>query len=108
MSVALRVWGRADQYDLTFEQAKSGDWRASVPADLADGQYAVELWAENALGEQVYWTGTLYMMDSRLICVRLTDEPYRMVLLPERVAAELMDDRHIAIVIRGCACAANV
>ncbi len=106
MSAAVRVWGCADQYNLTFEQTTSGDWHAAVPADLKDGQYAVELWAENAIGEQTYWTGILYMMNSRMVCIRLTEESYQVILLPERLDVNIMESRyHVVIMQRRCASA---
>ncbi len=108
MSAAARVWGRADAFDLTFDMTKGGDWEASVPADLEDGQYVCEIWAESAIGEQTYWTGTLYMVDGRLVCIRLADDPHQIVLLPERNAAELIDDRYIILLIGRCACAADI
>lgn len=108
MSAAVRMWGRADTFDLTFSLTKNGDWQASVPADLEDGQYACEIWAENAIGEQVYWTGTLYMVDSRLVCIHLADDPYQVVMLPDHTEITLLDDRYIAVLRRRCTCAANV
>lgn len=90
MSAAVRMWGRADQHDLTFDQASNGAWQASVPADLTDGRYVCEIWAENAVGEQTYWTGTLYMADSRLVCVHLMDDPYQVVLLPDRYVVTMV------------------
>ncbi|WP_242846344.1 PF13754 domain-containing protein [Anaeromassilibacillus senegalensis] len=102
------MWGRADAFDLTFDLGKSGEWQASVPADLEDGQYACEIWAENAIGEQTYWTGMLYMVDSRLVCIHLANDPYQVVLLPDRTGIALIDDRYVAVLKRGCACVANV
>lgn len=93
MSAAVRVWGRADQYDLTFEQTENGAWQAVVPADHTDGRYACEIWAESATGEQAYWTGVLYTADSRLVCVYLVDDPYQVVLLPDRAASKLLDNQ---------------
>ena len=95
MSRAVKVWGHADQYNLILRQVEGGDWQASVPADLTDGQYACEFWAENAAAEQTYWSGVLYMQNSRLVCV------YRVILLSERVQAELMDQRYLVTIKKG-------
>lgn len=108
MSSAVKVWGHADQYNLILKQAEGGDWQTSVPADLTDGQYACEFWAENAIGEQAYWSGILYMADSRLVCVCLEEDPYQVILLPERVKTKLGNDRYTVIFKRGCCCAASV
>ena len=108
MSSAVKVWGHADQYNLILRQVEGGDWQASVPADLTDGQYACEFWAENAAAEQTYWSGVLYMQNSRLVCVCLEEDPYRVILLSERVQAELMDDRYLVTIKKGCCCATSV
>lgn len=108
MGSVVKVWGNADQYSLIFKQEKGGVWRASVPTDLADGQYACEFWAENAIGEQAYWSGILYVQDSRLVCIRLEEDPYQAILLPERIEAKLENDRYTVIFKRGCCCAASV
>ena len=43
-----RVYGKADSFDLIF--IKNGDiWTVSVPADLEDGRYVVELFAGTTL-----------------------------------------------------------
>ena len=86
------VWGRADSFDVIFTPSGAGDWRVSVPPDLSDGQYAVEIWAENDAGEQAYWTGTLYMVDSVLVCLHLTDDPYTVWLLPDRCEASVQEE----------------
>ena len=93
MSAAARVWGRADAFDLTFDMTKGGDWEASVPADLEDGQYVCEIWAENTIGEQTYWTGTLYMVDGHCVYLRLESDLYITSLIPDTYEIRL---------IRGC------
>ena len=95
MGSVVKVWGNADQYSLIFKQEEGGVWRASVPTDLA-------------IGEQAYWSGILYIQDSRLVCIRLEEDPYQVVLLPERVEAKLENDRYTVIFKRGCCCAASV
>ena len=79
-----------------------------MTAELSDGQDECELWAENAIGEQAYWSGILYMADSRLVCVCLEEDPCQVILLPERGDAWLVRDRYTVILKRGCCCAASV
>ena len=93
------VWGRADRFDVVFSLSEAGDWRVSVPPDLSDGQYATEIWAENDAGEQGYWTGILYMVDSILVCLELRDDPYSARLLPDRYGADLTGSRYEARVL---------
>lgn len=93
------VWGRADSFDVVFSPSERGDWRVSVPPDLSDGQYVTEIWAENDAGEQAYWTGILYMVNSMLVCLELKEDPYLARLLPDRWESELMDQGYEALVL---------
>lgn len=105
---AETVWGRAGQHDLTFEKAGPDIWRALVPAGGAGQAYEVRIWAENADGEQAYWEGTLSLQDGRPICALLVEDPYRVMLLPERQTAHLEKDRCEVQLTRRCSCAASV
>lgn len=57
----IRVWGKADNFDIEFKHMGGTKWQCDVPPDMKDGQYAVELRAMNEQFEQTYWTGFLYM-----------------------------------------------
>ena len=59
----LRVWGRADGFDLEFK--KTGElWDCTVPPDTKDGQYAVEIHGINEFGQTAYWTGSICATES--------------------------------------------
>lgn len=72
----LRVWGKADSFDIEFTHEGGTRWKCSVPPDTKDGQYAVEIWAVNEFGELAYWTGELFMCNG-VCCLRFDDSPYR-------------------------------
>lgn len=72
----LRVWGKADSFDIEFTHEGGTRWKCSVPPDTKDGQYAAEIWAVNEFGELAYWTGELFMVNG-VCCLRFDDSPYR-------------------------------
>lgn len=72
----VRVWGRADSFDIEFTHEGGTRWKCSVPPDTKDGQYAVEIWAVNEFGELAYWTGELFMVNG-VCCLRFDESPYR-------------------------------
>lgn len=81
-----RMYGTADSFDLEFQNIREGIWRVKAPADLSDGQYAVEIFADTTTGKTLHWTGMLYMSNG---------EP--------RVVFH--DDAPKLSFVRGCACA---
>lgn len=60
----IRLYGKADSFDLEFTHQGGTTWTCEVPPDTDDGMYAVELTAVNEYGEATYWTGELYMCGS--------------------------------------------
>lgn len=62
----IRLWGTADKFEIEFDKNDAtGQWDVTIPADLEDGHYVVELFAMNEYGETGYWTGVLYMLQGR-------------------------------------------
>lgn len=71
----LRVWGKADSFDIEFEHKGGTRWICRVPPDTKDGQYATEIRAVNEFGETAYWTGILYMCGG--VChLEILSEPF--------------------------------
>lgn len=77
----IRVWGKADEFDIEFIHEYGTRWTCRVPPDTVDGRYAVEIWATNRLGETAYWTGELYMCNG-LCHLKIRDLPYRIWFKP--------------------------
>lgn len=74
-SKIIRVWGKADSFDIEFVHIKGDIWSCEIPPDTKDGQYAVEIQAVNEYGETAYWTGTLYMCGG--VChLEIIAQPY--------------------------------
>lgn len=96
-----RVWGKADAHELEFREGKGGRWHVKVPPDLSDGQYAVELYAQDITGRSAMWTGVLYMSDG--VChIALRQGRYTAWLVPERAEAVLQTARVRLVLRDGC------
>ena len=97
-----KLWGKADQFDLVFSNHGNNRWTAIVPADMEDGQYIVELYAEDDFGNLGYWTGILYISNSANVAVRIVADKFKLWMMNEPVL-ELQKDRISLIIdIVGC------
>lgn len=90
--MVTRVWGRADSFELVFSPigASWERWQAKVPADLEDGQYAVELYCEDEGGNTGYWTGMLYLNNSANVKLRIVSDQFKIWL--EADTQEVLQD----------------
>lgn len=89
--MVTRVWGKADSYELTFSPAFGDTWKASVPADMEDGQYAVELYCIDESGNIAYWTGMLYLNKSAQVGVRIVADAFKLWLVAD-TQTDLQED----------------
>lgn len=78
MAKIIRVWGKADSFDIELTE-KGGRWEVNVPPDLVDGVYAVELTAIDSLTKRAHWAGELYMCNG-VCCMQLRQLNYDIVL----------------------------
>lgn len=86
MARVIRVYGRADSYDIEFTP-KEDKWEVDVPPDMTDGVYAVQLTAVDEIGDFSYWVGELYMVDG-VCCLKIEETPYRVRLKVKEYEAE--------------------
>ena len=70
----LRVWGTADEHEIVFKLNNDGLWEVSVPTDLSDGQYVVELYAQDDYGFTIFYTGMLYIFDGKATLIMDADD----------------------------------
>lgn len=77
----VRVWGRADAFDLSFGKRGDKTWETLIPPDMTDGQYAAEIFAEDQYGATALWSGILYM-HSGTAHLHLNREKYTFWVLP--------------------------
>lgn len=99
MAIA-HVFGRVDGVDVILEQ--EGDrWMVPVPLDQ-DGEYAVEIVAEDDAGNQSYMAKLLFCVNAAMLCVTILPEPYYAELLPEVFMAELLPETFTAELMTTC------
>lgn len=65
------MYGHCDAFDVVYTQIGKDQWQATVPPDMTDGKYVVDIYGVDNTGFLVYWAGILYMYDSRLIKIEL-------------------------------------
>ena len=83
----VRVWGKADAFDLEFTRQEGDHWSISgLPPDLEDGTYACEFRAITEYGTIGYWTGFLYMLQGKLTLELTMRKDHEIRFLPMRTA----------------------
>ncbi|MDP4152607.1 MAG: PF13754 domain-containing protein [Bacillota bacterium] len=90
------IIGRADSFDLVFSLSSAGQWEAIVPADLSDGTYAVEVWAEDESGNTAYSTAILYMFDGCVSKLEIIEDKFKTLILSDKVRAVLRASKYEA------------
>lgn len=92
-----RVYGKVDGTEIVMQQ--SGDrWEVPVPFS-ADGEYVVEIMAEDEAGNNSYVTRILFVVNGSLIKNYVIPTPYLAMLLIER-EAYLLEDQFIGCLQR--------
>lgn len=97
----VRLHGTADNFEIEFSKGTDGLWRCSVPADLEDGQYAVQLYAINEQGAWTYWTGLLYMLQG-MPCIHMKPPKYLVWCKPHGIEIEALPQRVRVMVKERC------
>lgn len=115
----VRVWGTADQFDLEFYRTEGNQWAAPVIIDFDDGQYAVQIFAQNEWGGIGVYAGVLYLCDGasclHIIRTRFTpiilpskfniediEESIRMTMCPDKLDVVLRDDLFKIALVKEC------
>ena len=70
----VRVFGRVDGTDVIYNHTQGDTWQVQVPLDQ-DGEYAVEIIAEDDTGNQTYLARMLYTVTAGTICVHALPLP---------------------------------
>lgn len=76
MGSLVAVWGLCDGTEILFDETSEDVWETTVPADLDDGEYVVEVWGKTRTDFIIYTTAILYLCDSRLVSLRFIDTDY--------------------------------
>lgn len=70
-----RVFGRVDGAEVVLERQEGDRWQVPVPLDR-DGEYVVEMIAEDDAGNQAYLAKMLFVVNTALLCVHIVPLPY--------------------------------
>ena len=97
--MVTRVWGKADSFELVFSplDALNEQWEAHVPADIEDGQYAVELYCTDG-SNIVYWTGMLYLNRSETVQLRIVADAFRLWFEVDSMNIQMEAESELVIV----------
>lgn len=85
-----RVFGRVDGTEVIFNRSDGDRWNIPVPLDV-DGEYVVEIVAEDDAGNQSYMAKILFCVNSSMLCVTILPVPFYAELLPKNYVAELIE-----------------
>ena len=72
----VAMYGHCDSFEVTYTKVGEGLWQTEVPADLSDGKYIVDIYGVDSAGYIAYWTGILYMYDSRMVGLELLQDSH--------------------------------
>ena len=100
MAVA-RVFGRVDGAEVVMEQTQGDIWSVPVPLDY-DGEYVVEIIAEDGAGNQSYMAKMLLCVDSSGLCVQVLPIPYFAELLDSIYHADVLPALFSAELLEPC------
>lgn len=92
MAIA-RVFGRVDGSEIVMEQAQGEIWSVPVPLDQ-DGEYVVEIIAEDEAGNRTYRAKMLYTVDAGNICIHALPLPkyiFELLQAPYRIEPQLTE-----------------
>lgn len=86
---AARVYGTVDGIEVILQRAEGDRWSVPVPLDQ-DGEYAVEIIAEDEAGNRSYLARMIFLVDSGNLCVHLVPELYYAELLEPVYSASVV------------------
>lgn len=90
MAVA-RVYGTVDGVEVVLNQETGDRWSVPVPFDT-DGEYVVEIIAEDDAGNQAYLAKMLFAVNTALLCVHMIPLPYYASLMDHGLYAKVLTD----------------
>ena len=71
----VRVYGRANGAEIIFTRKEGDLWQTEVPANL-EGEYIVDLWAENDAGRTSYVCRALFAISGHKLKVTVLERGY--------------------------------
>lgn len=86
-----KVFGRVDGVEVILQWAEGDRWSVPVPLDQ-DGEYVVEIIAEDEAGNQAYMAKMLFVVNTALLCVHVIPVPYYGVLQDDLFALDVVSN----------------
>lgn len=102
MAKVIRVFGKADSYDIEFTP-KEGKWEVDVPPDMTDGVYACQLVAIDENDVHAFRVGELYMVKG-VCCLKLREIPYRIFFTSREHTITFREPKIKILTRKGCSC----
>ena len=93
-----RVFGRVDGVDVVLNKTVGDRWVVPVPYDV-DGEYVVEIIAEDEAGNQSYMAKMLFVVNAALLCVHVIPVPYYGVLQDDIFSFDIMGAAFTGVVL---------
>lgn len=93
-----RVFGRVDGAEVVMEQTQGEIWQVPVPLDQ-DGEYVVEIIAEDEAGNQSYMAKMLFAVNTALLCAHMIPVPYYASLMEPVLRAQIMPPQYYTEII---------
>lgn len=78
-----KVIGTVDGVEVVLTHRDGDRWEVPVPAD-EDGEYVVEIMAEDEAGNRAYMAKMLFVVNRALLCAHIRPFPYYAALAEER------------------------
>ena len=100
--VVVSIHGTCDGKDILFSKITDEQWICTVPADLSDGTYVVDLWAESNNGFTTYATAILYMCDSKFVSLEMIEDDIEVRVLADSIIAHVESEKYIVKVVKRC------
>ena len=94
MAVA-RVFGRVDGVEVVLNKEDGDRWSVPVPFD-ADGEYVVEIVAEDEAGNQSYMSKMLFVVNTALLCVHVVPLLHYASLMGSSVSTKVVASNYAA------------
>lgn len=89
-----RVFGRVDGVEVVLQWAEGNRWSVPVPLDQ-DGEYVVEIIAEDEAGNQSYMAKMLFVVNTALLCVHVIPVPYFASLIDSKHCVRALNPQYV-------------
>lgn len=86
-----RVVGQANDFEIVLSREEGDRWATAIPANLS-GEYAIELYAEDAAGNMSYMASAILIIDATTLCAHIIIDSYRAELIDDGITASVASD----------------